>query len=97
MDVDGYVNTVIQPQLIVVGTVTEYDRLFVAVEGHELCSISNNCCLDGIVALLASFYIFNIDYQCAKGFFSFLETVMLGKSRYGGALPIVVNSFINAL
>lgn len=82
---------------MVLGSVLEYERLFVVIEGKEFCTIANNCCFEAVLALLASFYIFNIDYINAKSVLCFLETIVLGNTKHGSQLPIRVSSFFNAL
>ena len=55
-----------------VGSELEY-----VIEGKDESSITSNSCFDAIIALLASFYIFNIEYCQTKSVLSALETIVV--------------------
>ena len=80
-----------------VGSELEYEKLSIVIEGKEFSAITSNSCFDAIIALLASFYIFNIEYCNAKSVLSFLETIVLGNTKIGGQLPIRVTALFNDL
>ena len=86
-----------QPRIVVRGSMVEYENLSIVIEGKEFCTISSNSCIDAVIALLASFYIFNIDYCQTKSALCFLQTVLFGNTKDGGQLPIRVSSFFNSL
>ena len=67
------------------GSVLEYERLLIYIEGMEFFAITNNCCFEVILALLASFYVFNIDYINTKSVLCFLYTtcIISSKFKYG--------------
>lgn len=84
-----------QPQLVAVGELYDMDSLYIVCEGSIVCTIPRQKISDGIVALLASFYVFNMEYKEAQGTLSFLERVLLGVAR--GNPRVTVSTFINAV
>ena len=94
-DIDEEITQVIQPQIIAVGEVHKLDLLHIVVEGEILCSIKGQRLVDAVVALLATFYVFNITYTTCKGILAFLEETLLGLRR--GPTQVNVVSFCNAL
>lgn len=85
----------VQPQVVAVGDLHDMDNLYTVCEGKILCLISQQRIVDSIVALLASFYIFNIDYKEGKAIMPFLEQALLGVGS--GQTMVSVSSFFNAI
>ena len=53
-----------QPQIVAIGEQFDFDKLIIIYEGIILCSKPQQSIVNSIVALLSSFYIFNM--QCIK-------------------------------
>ena len=86
----------VQPQIVSVGEDFYDENLYyIVIEGFTFCSIEGNCILDAIFALLAAFYVFNINYTCCKGVLSLLEETLFDHPRREGQLTVA--SFINAV
>ena len=69
------------------------DQLYIVCEGQIICRIPQEIIVDSIVALLSSFYIYNIVYKDGKAILSFLEQSLLGIGR--GHKLLAVNTFFN--
>ena len=90
------VEAIIQPQIVLLGESTfDLDLMHIVVEGDIFCTIQGDKIIDAIIALLATFYIFNISYTNCKQILAFLEETLLGSSR--GQNFISVNTLINVL
>ena len=80
-EVDNEITRFIQPQVVAVGEVYDMDKIYIVCEGSITCTLPQNKILDDIIALLGSFYVFNIVYKEGKAILSFLEQVLLGLGR----------------
>ncbi|XP_066029929.1 uncharacterized protein [Pocillopora verrucosa] len=49
-----------QPQIVAIGEQFDFDKLFIIYEGINLCNKPQQSIVNSIVALLSSFYIFNM-------------------------------------
>ena len=90
---DNEVQKFIQPQIVAIGEGYDLDNIYIACEGKILCSIPQESIIDSIVALLSSFYVFNIVYKESKAILSFLEQALMGIGR--GHTLLTVNTFFN--
>ena len=81
-----------QPQIVAVGEGYELDKLYIVCEGSMLCSIPQQSIVESIIALLSSFYIFNMEYRKSKAILFFLETACMSIGR-GHTLLIVTTLF----
>ena len=59
-----------------------------------LCTIPPQTISDAILALIACFYIFNIQYKEGNNILSFLENILLG---IGGKPRLAVSQYLNPL
>lgn len=79
--VDDELTIFVQPQIVGIGEGFDLDKLCIVCEGTVLCNIPHQSIVDSIVALLSSFYIFNMVYKDNKGMLSFLEQALMGIGR----------------
>ena len=70
-----------QPQIVGIGEGFDLDKLYIVCEGTALCTIPHRSIVDSIVALLSSFYIFNMVFKDSKAILSFLEQALMGIGR----------------
>ena len=82
-----------QPQIVGIGESFDLDQLYIVCEGTVLCTIPHQSIVDSIVALLSSFYIFNMVYKDSKAILSFLEQALMGIGR--GHTLLTVNTLFN--
>ena len=68
--VDQEIATFVQPQIVAIGEGFDLDKLYIACEGKVLCNIPHQSIVDSIVALLSSFYMFNMVYKDSKAILS---------------------------
>ena len=95
-DVDSQIKDFVQPKIVVVpGEVLNMDLLHIIVEGSTFCSIPGEKMVDAVLALLSTFYVFNISYTHSKGILAFLEETLLGLPWRGE--QVLVSTFINLL
>lgn len=78
--IDEEITHYIQPQVVAVGELFDMDNLYIVCEGKILCVIPHKRITDAILALLASFYVFNMEYKEGRNILSFLEKALLGIS-----------------
>ena len=71
--VDEDLTIYVRPLIVATGEGFDLDKLYVVCEGIVLCSIPHQSILDSIVALLSSFYVFNMVFKDSKATLSFLE------------------------
>ena len=57
---DKSIQELVQPQIVGIGTLYDLDMVSVACEGIIICIICQGKIIDGVIALLSSFYTFNI-------------------------------------
>ncbi|XP_031556514.1 uncharacterized protein LOC116293253 [Actinia tenebrosa] len=93
--IDEEIRRYVQLQVVAVGELFDMDNLYIVCEGMILCVIPHKRIIDAILALLASFYIFNMEYKEGSNILSFLEQALLGISR--GKPRITVSAFFNSL
>ncbi|XP_066029292.1 uncharacterized protein [Pocillopora verrucosa] len=83
-----------QPQIVAIGEQFDFDKLIIIYEGIILCSKPQQSIVNSIVALLSSFYIFNM--WCIKtAILSFLEQALMGIGQ--GHTLLNVSTFFNPL
>lgn len=92
--VDESIQHFIQPQIVAVGELYEMDQLYIVCEGSIFCAIPQERIIDAIIALLSSFYTFNIIYKEGKAILAFLEQALLGIGR---GQTLVSVSFLKAI
>ena len=61
----------VQPKIVAIGEGFDLDKLYVVCKRMVLCSIPHQSIVDSIVALLSSFYVFNMVYKDSKAIMSF--------------------------
>ena len=83
----------VQPQNVGIGEGFDLDKLYILCEGTVLYTIPHQSIVDSIVALLSSFYIFNMVYKDSKAILSFLEKALMGIGR--GHTLLSVNTLFN--
>ena len=83
-----------QPQNVGIGEGFDLDKLYILCEGTVLYTIPHQSIVDSIVALLSSFYIFNMPYKDSKAILSFLEQALMGT---GEATLCCVNNLSNEI
>ena len=77
--VDQELTKFVQPQIVGIGESFDLDQLYIVCEGTVLCTIPHQSIIvDSIVALLSSFYIFNMVYKDSKAILSFSEQTLMG-------------------
>ena len=92
--VDQELTKFVQPQIVGIGESFDLDQLYIVCEGTVLCTIPHQSIIvDSIVALLSSFYIFNMLYKDSKAILSFSEQTLMG-IRSGNTL-LSVNTLFN--
>ena len=92
--VDQELTKFVQPQIVGIGESFDLDQLYIVCEGTVLCTIPHQSIIvDSIVALLSSFYIFNMVYKDSKAILSFLEQALMGIGR--GHTLLSVNTLFN--
>ena len=91
--VDQELTKFVQPQIVGIGESFDLDQLYIVCEGTVLCTIPHQSIVDSIVALLSSFYIFNMVYKDSKAILSFLEQALMGIGR--GHTLLSVNTLFN--
>ena len=91
--VDQELTKFVQPQIVGIGESFDLDQLYIVCEGTVLCTIPHQSIVDSIVALLSSFYIFNMLYKDSKAILSFSEQTLMG-IRSGNTL-LSVNTLFN--
>jgi len=94
-NIDDEITKFVQPQVIGVGELYDLDSLHIVCEGKMSCTLPQTRIADAIIALLGSFYVFNIVYKEGKNILSFLEHILFGVGR--GQTRVSVNSFINEI
>ena len=94
-DVDGAIQNYVQPQIVIVGDLYDMDLLYIVTEGSIICQLPQEKILDSVLALLASFYIYNVSYTQCKAILTFLEQALLEIGR--GQTLVTVSSFFNDL
>ncbi|XP_046862965.1 uncharacterized protein LOC124456600 [Xenia sp. Carnegie-2017] len=75
---DEEIRTQIQPCILVVDDIYQSDLIYVVAEGIVLCHVTTKKIGDALVALLATYYIYNIQYIDGKNVYSFLDMALLG-------------------
>ena len=91
--VDDELTLFVQPQIVGIGEGFDLDYLYIVCEGTVLCNVPHQSIVDSIVALLSSFYIFNMVYKDSKAILSFLEQALMGIGR--GHTLLSVNTLFN--
>lgn len=72
-NIDHEVEKYVQPQLVGVGEVYDLDALYVVCEGRISYTLPQLNIIDGIIALLGSFYVFNMAYIEGRAILSFFR------------------------
>lgn len=93
--IDDRIRQFIQPHIVAVGELFHMGSLHIACEGTILCTLPRQQMCNAIIALLACFYIFNIEYKCAQGILNFLEKSVVGLRNVSNR--VAVDTFINSL
>lgn len=91
--VDAEIASFLQPQIVAIGDGFDFDKLYIVSEGMTICTIPHQSIVDSIVALLSSFYIFNMAYKDSKAILTFLEQALMGIGR--GQTLLSVNTLFN--
>jgi hypothetical protein len=56
--------------------------LYLAAEGEMITKIPNTNLIDGLVVLIASYYVFNVSYPTrGRNFFAFVEATLLDNNE----------------
>ncbi|XP_046863230.1 uncharacterized protein LOC124456974 [Xenia sp. Carnegie-2017] len=75
---DEKIRTQIQPCILVVDDLYQSDTIYVVAEGIFLCHVTTKKIGDALVALLATYYMYNIKYIEGMNVYSFLDMALLG-------------------
>jgi len=94
-DIDGNLQDIRQPQIVAVGELFDVEAMYIVCEGGITCTITQNKINDAILAMLASYYIFNIHCKNGSNVLSFLERALLGVSS--GKPRLCVRAYFNTL
>ena len=43
------ISNLVQPHIVALGSVLEYERLLISIEVKEFCTVTNNTCFDAIL------------------------------------------------
>ena len=87
----------VAPVLVAGGTYGSISPLYVAAEGSIVLALTNTNLINGLVSLIASYYVFNIQYpNKGKNIFAFLEAVLL-KNVADARKRVSVNKFMQEL
>ena len=73
----------------------ESEVMYVVAEGTILCNVTTKKVCDALVALLATYYIYNIDQKEGKNVYCFLDMALLG--IVSQKCPASVKSLISVL
>lgn len=80
---------------MVVDDLYESDVLYVVAEGLILCNIITKKISDALVALLATYYIYNVEQNEGKNVYCFFDMALMGIIPQ--KCPASVNSLIGVL
>ena len=79
---------------------TEIEQIFLCAERDLLMEVQNSTKLqliDGLVHLMAAYYVFNVAYPSAcKATFYFLQDIIMKKGETGAHRPIRYSTFLTA-
>ncbi|CAB3989757.1 Hypothetical predicted protein [Paramuricea clavata] len=75
---DKVIETQIQPAIVMAGDLYQADVMYVVAEGAILVDIKSRKIVDALVALLATYYMYNVEQKVGKNVFCFLDMVLMG-------------------
>ena len=68
----------VQPCIVVVDDLYDSEIMYVVAEGTILCDVTTKKISDALVALLATYYIYNVEQSDGKNVYCFFDMVLLG-------------------
>jgi hypothetical protein len=75
---DKVIETQIQPAIVMASDLYQADVMYVVAEGAILVDIKSRKIADALVALLATYYMYNVEQKVGGNVFCFLDMVMMG-------------------
>jgi hypothetical protein len=85
----------IQPVILLSEDIYNSDVMYVVAEGIVLCPITTKKIADALVILMATYYMYNINYNIGKHIFIFLEMTLMGVVSEKS--PVSVTTLISML
>ena len=94
-----YDSAIVEPRLVVFTDNGKLSQMLICAEGEELFEAPGNTLIDGIVLLMAAYFVFKFDYpkQC-KSLLFFFEDILMGRANETAPTkgrPIRYNSFMS--
>ena len=83
-----YTTQFIQPQIVGIGELYNMDSLHIVCEGSIVVNLPQLRIIDAAVVLLATFYLYKIDYKEAKAILCFLVRISWNKIRQPSRMQI---------
>ena len=76
--VDAVIASQVQPVIVVAEDLYVSDLMHVVAERNILCKVTSKKVTDALLVLLATYHIYNIEYQAGKNAFCFLDMTLMG-------------------
>lgn len=75
----------------------EVEQLLICAEGDVILDIDSQKIVDGLIHLMASYYVFDVSYpkECQNMFFFFQDIIM--EKKDGGKRPVRYSSYISSI
>jgi hypothetical protein len=93
---DKVIQKTVEPVILLHEHLYNSDIMYVVAEGIIMCDISSKKIFDALVILLATYFVYNIEYsKISKNIFNFLEMALMGVVSEKSSVS--VTTFMNVL